>query len=119
MLTSASCRGGSDGGGLGISGIYRSTGKGTGSAHGSSSGGARGQTVEIMKTFAERCPEVTITSDKAKAEYIVLFDHEGGKGYAMKDNKIAVFKTDGDLLFSHSTRSLGNAVKDACTAILK
>ena len=81
------------------------------------SGGARGQTVEIIKTFGERCKEVTVTMDKAKADYVVLFDHEGGKGYALKDNKIAVFHNNGDVLMSKSTRSLGNAVKDACTAI--
>ena len=92
---------------------------GTGAASGKVSGGARGQTVELIKTFSERCPAVAITMDKTKAQYIVLFDHEGGKGYALKDNKIAVFKSDGDLVFSHSTRSLGNAVKDACAAIEK
>jgi hypothetical protein len=57
--------------------------------------------------------------DKTKADYVVLLDHEGGKGYARKDNKIAVFHNNGDLVYSGSTRSLGNAVKDACAAIQK
>jgi hypothetical protein len=56
---------------------------------------------------------------KEKADYIILLDHEGGKGIVRKDNKVAVFRSDGDSVFSHSTRSLGNAVKDACEAILK
>jgi len=33
-------------------------------------------------------------------------------------NKIAVFNHDGDVIFSNSTRELGNAVKDACQAML-
>jgi hypothetical protein len=48
---------------------------------------------------------------------VVLLDREGGKGLLRRDNKIAVFDREGDLLHSGSTRSLGNAVKDACEAI--
>jgi hypothetical protein len=50
---------------------------------------------------------------------VVLLDHEGGKGITHRDNKVAVFNKDGDSILSHSTRSLGNAVKDACEAIAK
>jgi hypothetical protein len=39
------------------------------------------------------------------------------KGYALKDNKVAVFNKDGDATFSKSTRALGSAVKDACEVI--
>ncbi len=90
-----------------------------GVAVGATKGGARPQTVEIIKTFAERCPDVTVTMNKEKADLIVLFDRDGGKGIASKRDKIAVFKKDGDLLFSNSTRSVGNAVQDACDAITK
>lgn len=85
-----------------------------GAGAGAVSGGARPQTAEIIKTFSERCPAVTITMDRTKAQYVVLLDHEGGKELFRKDNKIAVFKSDGDLVFTDSTRSLGNAVKGAC-----
>ncbi len=90
-----------------------------GGGSGGFAGGARPQTVEVIKTFGERCPGATITMDKTQAQFIVLFDHEGGKGYARKDNKLAVFRAGGDLLFSDSTRSLGNAAKDACEAIFR
>ena len=80
-------------------------------------GGARPQTVEIMKTFQNRCPIVTVTIKKEKADYIVFLDHEGGKALVNKDNKVAVFDSEGDMFFAASTRSLGNAVKDACKAI--
>ncbi len=88
-------------------------------AAGRVSGGARPQTVEVIKTFTERCPAVVVTMDRAKAEYVVLFDREGGKGYARKRDKIAVFKNNGDLVYSGSTRSLGNAVQDSCEALQK
>jgi hypothetical protein len=88
----------------------------TGASRGS--GGARPQTAEIVKTFNQRCPNVIITSRKEKADYIVLLDHEGGKDAISRDNKIAIFSNgSGDAIFSRSTRSLGNAVKDACPVI--
>jgi PEGA domain len=80
-------------------------------------GGARPQTGEIIKTFGERCPDVTINNRKEKADYIVLLDHEGGKSLLRKDNKVAVFNGEGDSILSRSTRSLGNSVQDACNAI--
>jgi PEGA domain-containing protein len=95
-------------------------GGGTADAFGTASrGGARPQTAEIIKTFGERCPDVTINNKQEKADYVVLLDHEGGKGIILHDNKVAVFNGDGDSIMSHSTRSLGNAVKDACDAIMK
>jgi len=93
---------------------------GTGEAHGSHlRGGARPQTAEIIKTFGERCPQVIINNIKDKADYVVLLDHEGGKSILAHDNKVAVFNSDGDAIVSHSTRSLGSSVKDACEAIVK
>jgi hypothetical protein len=88
-----------------------------GSGGGSFSGGARPQTVEVIKTFGQRCPSVAVTMDKSQADYIVLFDRDGGKGIARKRDKIAVFKRNGDVLYSGSTRSVGSAVQDACSTI--
>jgi hypothetical protein len=90
---------------------------GNGGVVGSSSGGARPQTAEIMKTFAQRCPQITITINREKADYIVILEHEGGKDLILRDNKFALFNKDGDMIQSGSTRSLGNAVKDACAVI--
>jgi hypothetical protein len=84
---------------------------------GGASGGDRPQTAEIIKTFGERCPNVIINNQREKADYVVLLDHEGGKEAVFKDNKVVVFDKEGDSIMSHSTRTLGNAVKDACTAI--
>lgn len=84
------------------------------------SGGARPQTAEIVKTFGERCNQVVINNKKEAADYVVVLDHEGGKSVVLRKNKIAVFdRRSGDLVVSNSTRSLGNAVQDACEAINK
>jgi hypothetical protein len=80
-------------------------------------GGARPQTAEIVKTFGERCPNVVINNKKEKADYVVVLDHEGGKGFIRKDNKVAVFNGEGDSIISRSTRSLGASVQEACNAI--
>lgn len=82
-------------------------------------GGARPQSAEIMKTFGKRCPENTVTLKQEQADFIVLLDHEGGKHWIRKDNKVAVFNMRGDMIYSGSTRNLGNAVTGACNAIRK
>lgn len=86
---------------------------------GGTQGGARPQTAEIIKTFGKRCPSVIITMKKDRADYVVLLQHEGGKDMVSRDNKYVVFDGEGDAIASGSTRTLGNAVKDACSAITK
>jgi hypothetical protein len=84
------------------------------------SGGARPQTAEIIKTFGQRCPDVTVNNIQQRTDYIVLLDHEGGKGALRHKNKVAVFaRVSGDAIVSKSTLSLGGSVQDACEAINK
>lgn len=90
-----------------------------GGVAGGTRGGARPQTAEIIKTFRERCPDLEATMDKEKADYFVILDHEGGKDILRKDNKVVVFDSTETSVYSGSTRSLGNAVKDACNGIRK
>jgi len=85
-----------------------------------SRGGARPQTAEIIKTFGERCPQTTVNNILEKADYVVVLDHEGGKGYLRHKNKVAVFsRVSGDAIVSRSTISLGGSVQEACGAITK
>ena len=84
---------------------------------GAARGGDRPQTAEIIKTFGERCPAVTINNKQEKADYVVILDHEGGKDPISRDNKVVIFNKDGDSIMSRSTRTLGNAVKDVSGAI--
>jgi hypothetical protein len=74
----------------------RGSGGGGGNSNGwgaasSFSGGARPQTAEIIKTLNQRCPELTVTDNLGKANFVIVLDHEGGKGLLRHRNKIAVF----------------------------
>ena len=93
-------------------------GGGAFASHGS--GGARPQTAEIVKTFGERCPQVITNNKMEKSDYVVVLDHEGGKGVLRHRNKVAVFnRASGDSVVSKSTLSLGGSVQDACEALTK
>jgi hypothetical protein len=82
------------------------------------SGGARPQTAEIIKTFSERCADVTVNNIRQKTDYIVVLEHEGGKTVFNHRNKVAVFgRVSGDSVMSKSTYSLGASVQEACAAI--
>jgi hypothetical protein len=82
------------------------------------SGGARPQTAEIVKTFGERCSDVVTNNIPRKADYVIVLDHEGGKGWALHRNKVAVFtRISGDSIVSKSTYSLGGSVQTACEAV--
>ena len=82
-------------------------------------GGTSPQNVEVMKTFARRCPSVVVTSNREKANYVVRLDHEAANPTTLftRGNKVAVFDKDDDLMYSNSTRILSNAVKGACASI--
>src|SRR5258708_2287788 len=85
----------------------------------SSSGGARPQTAEIIKTFGQRCPQAIVNNRADASNYIVELDHEGGKSVFAHKDKIAVFvQKSGDSIFSKSTLSVGGSVQDACAALL-
>jgi hypothetical protein len=82
-------------------------------------GGTSPQSVEVMKSFTQLCPGVVVTASREKADYVVRLDHEDSNPTTLfvKGNKVAVFNKDQDLVYSGSTRLLGNAVKGACAAI--
>jgi hypothetical protein len=91
---------------------------GTFGAH--SHAGARPQTAEIIKTFGEKCPNVVVNNMREKAAYVVVLDHEGGKGALRHKNKVAVFDAQtGDSIVSKSTLSLGGSVEEACRSIAR
>jgi hypothetical protein len=43
-----------------------------GSSGGATRGGARPQTVEIMKTVGENCPKATVTIKQENADYVLI-----------------------------------------------
>jgi hypothetical protein len=80
-------------------------------------GGANPRTAETMKRFAQQCKNVIVTINKDKADFIVLLEHEGGKDLLNKDNKLAVFDREGDLVASGAFSRPRKAVDVACEAI--
>ena len=83
-------------------------------------GGTSPESVEVMKAFAKECPDVTVTANREKADFLVRLDHEGVNPTTpfVHGNKVAVFNKDQDLVFTNSTHLLGSAVKGACAAIV-
>jgi hypothetical protein len=99
--------------------VSGSAGGSRGAFGGYSSGGASPQTAEIIKTFAQRCPNVVANDRLDMTDYVVILQHEGGKGLLRKKDKVAIFvRKSGDSIFSESTLSVGGSVQDACGAIL-
>jgi hypothetical protein len=91
-----------------------------GTGAGAMAAGSSPQTVEVIDDFAKQCPNVTVTSDKSNADFVVLFDRDAAakaKTVLARADKIAVFKKNGDLIYSGKTRSVMNGVKDACAAL--
>jgi hypothetical protein len=82
-------------------------------------GGTSPQSVEVMKAFVQRCPDVIVTANRDKADYLVRLDHEAISPTTLfvHGNKVAVFDKDDDLIYTNSSRMLSSAVKGACTAI--
>jgi hypothetical protein len=71
-----------------------------------------------MKDLGEKYPTVLATIRREAADYVLLFEHEPGKGALRHDSKWAVFLQAGDMLKSGATRSKGGAVEAACRAIV-
>jgi hypothetical protein len=78
-------------------------------------GSSHPQTAEIIKTIGHECLNVVVTNNLQKANYVVTLEHEALKGVVWRDNKMAVFNQDGDLVYSASTRALGSAVRGSCS----
>ncbi len=83
------------------------------------SGGVSPANVDVMRAFLRLCPTVIITANREKADYVIRLDHEevGPTTPFVRGNKVAVFDKNEDLIYTNTTRLLGNAVKDACSAL--
>lgn len=82
-------------------------------------GGTSPQNVEVMKAFVQRCPDIVVTANRDKADYLVRLDHEAINPTTLfvHGNKVAVFNKNDDLIYTDSSRLLSSAVKGACSAI--
>ena len=73
---------------------------------------------EIGKALDSHCPNVSITVDPEKADYLLEAVYTGA-GPARKPYKFSVFNRDGDFVFSTQTARVDNSVKDVCAFIEK
>ncbi len=70
---------------------------------------------DAVKLFNDRCPLARITTAKGKADYLVQLTP---KSFRQNKNVVLVTNQTGDLIYSGAAINLGNAMKDACSAIL-
>jgi hypothetical protein len=65
---------------------------------------------EVMKNLSDKCPNVTITPDSKKSDYMV----EARFAPYRDRYEFTVQKKGGDFVYSTQTTLLHNAVKDVC-----
>jgi hypothetical protein len=75
-------------------------------------------TAEVGKSLDSHCPDVIVTADLGKAEYLLEAINTGA-GPARKPYKFTLFNHDADRIFSTETARIDSAVKDVCGFIEK
>ena len=70
-------------------------------------------TSQLLKGFRESCPDVTVTSDEGRADYVV---EAYGPNIAefLKHYRITLFDRQGKAVFSTDKHSPGAATKEVC-----
>lgn len=69
--------------------------------------------VEVSRDFSDSCKEVTVSSNRKKADYVARFSWMPAR------TQVAVYRADGDLVGGTEKLTLANAVKGACEIIKK
>jgi hypothetical protein len=64
--------------------------------------------VDVMKDFSDICPNITLTTDLQRSDYMLYAGGYSG-GY-----RFMVIAKGGDTLYATKTVMLSNAVKDVC-----
>jgi len=64
--------------------------------------------VEIVKHLSQKCPNVTLTTDSRKSNFMLVAGGWSG------DYRFMVIAHGGDMIYSTETALLSNAVKDVC-----
>ncbi len=83
-------------------------------------GGVSPLNTEVIRLFVQECSgTVVVTGNREKADYVVRMDSEGMNPTTpfVKNNKVAVFDRDDDLVYANAHRLRKNAVKGACAAL--
>ena len=78
------------------------------------------ESMEVTKNFQKDCSDVTVTINQSNADYTIMLNRESkqNRGLLRTNSQVQVANRDGDILGTSSTRTVGNAAKDACELIL-
>jgi len=92
-------------------------------AKGALYGGYNPDMVDVYQDFTSDCSAITVTQEKSKADFVVLFDKGSSKkgwtglGGLVKVNKVTVLARNGETVLSQSAHSSDAAVRMACEAV--
>jgi hypothetical protein len=94
-------------------------------ANSNASGGVSGRVVrehtENVTTFNNACPAVTVTENKEKADFALIWDRTNWSetSWTGNQNNLALYNRVGDLVWSGASHKMTRGAKDACKAVLK
>jgi PEGA domain len=101
------------------------SGSGGGGTHWGSWGGrssldSHDEAMEVTKDLQKDCSGVIVTLNQSNADYTVMLNRESkhNRGLLRTNSQVQVATRLGDILGTNSTRTVGNASKDACKLIL-
>ena len=76
--------------------------------------------MEVTKDLQKNCAGVVVTLNQANADYTVMLNRESkqNRGLLRSNSQLQVANRIGDIIGTNSTRTVGNAAKDACALIM-
>ena len=76
--------------------------------------------MEVTKDLQKNCAGVVVTLNQANADYTVMLNRESkqNRGLLRTNSQLQVANRIGDIIGTNSTRTVGNAAKDACALIM-
>src|SRR6266498_965736 len=78
------------------------------------------ESMEVTKEVQKNCSSVILTLNQSNADYTVMLNRESkqNRGLLRTNNQVQVANRMGDILGTNSTRTVGNAAKDACELVV-
>jgi hypothetical protein len=76
--------------------------------------------MEVTKDLQKNCSGVVVTLNQVNADYTVMLNRESkqNRGLLRTNSQLQVANRIGDIIGTNSTRTVGNAAKDACALIM-
>jgi hypothetical protein len=115
-----------------VNGSYNAQQISNGAAYGFSERGADPRTIEIQTDLFQSCPQIIVTDDISKADFVLFFRRDNGKrqgafalgglvGLAASSNAkvdgTSVFNAEGNMVYATRARTVRKAIEDVCKNI--